>query len=168
SSGASFSAAGASPASSWSRRRTARSRSNTGRSCPNAISSSTTRSCAGVSASRSMNGGYGRGVTASGTRAGVPGGDELAGSAGLVDAADRGGAGRVMGLLAGLARDALEGLGERGDRLGALGLGGRDHQRLVHDQRAVDRGRVEALFEQALGNVDRPQAGAPLQRRGRQ
>ena len=51
--------------------------------------------------------------------------------------------------------DLRERLGERVERLARLGLGRLDEQRLVDDQREVDRRRVKAVVEQALGEVER-------------
>src|ERR1700691_3177743 len=70
------------------------------------------------------------------------------------------GGGRVLG-------DTLECLGQRFAGLEALGLGRLDHERLIDDQREVDRRRVETLFEKALGHVESAYAAAALERRGR-
>ncbi len=51
-----------------------------------------------------------------------------------------------------------QGLGQGGQRLGALGLGRLDHEGLVDDQREVHRRSVEALLEQALADVEGPHA----------
>ena len=61
-----------------------------------------------------------------------------------------------LGLGGGLVGDALERLGQGLEGLGALGLGGLDHQGLVHDEREVDGRGVEALLQQALGHVEGP------------
>ena len=57
------------------------------------------------------------------------------------------------GSLAASPHDRQHRLGERVQRLLRLGLGGLDHQRLGHDQREVDRRRVEAVVHQPLGDV---------------
>ena len=49
-------------------------------------------------------------------------------------------------------------LGEAVEPLEALALGRLDHQRAVHDQREVDRRRVVAVVDQALGDVERRDA----------
>ena len=48
----------------------------------------------------------------------------------------------------------IERLGQGGQRLRALGLGGLDHERLVDDQREVHGRCVEALLQEALGHVE--------------
>ena len=60
-----------------------------------------------------------------------------------------------LGISSALFRDADHRVGERVERLAALGLGGLDHERLVDDQREVDRRRVEAVVHQPLGDVQR-------------
>ena len=65
----------------------------------------------------------------------------------------------------GVLGDPLERLGQRLERLEALGLGRLDHERLVHDEREVDRRGVEALLEQPLGHVEGLDPRSLLQRR---
>ena len=55
-----------------------------------------------------------------------------------------------------LGGDPLEGGGQSFQSLQALGLGGLEHESLVHDEREVDRGRVEPLLEEALADVEGP------------
>ena len=62
---------------------------------------------------------------------------------------------RDLGVLLGLREDLVDRLRERIERLGRLGLGRLDHQRLVDQQREVHRRRMEAEVEQALGDVER-------------
>ena len=59
----------------------------------------------------------------------------------------------------GLRDDLLKRRDEGIERRLALGLGRLDHQRLRHDQREIVGRRVEAVVEQALGDVERPHAG---------
>ena len=91
----------------------------------------------------------------------------------LVEAADRGRVGRLLGdlgVVLGLGEDLLDRVGEGVEALLGLGLGRLDHQRLVDQQREVDGRRVEAEVEQALGEVEGGEARAPSSsacRRGR-
>ena len=83
-------------------------------------------------------------------------GGPLAGGAGLVEAADRGGDGRCVdgvGVGLGLAGDPDHRVAELVQRLLRLRLGGLDHERLLDDQREVDRRGVEAEVEEPLGDV---------------
>ena len=48
------------------------------------------------------------------------------------------------------------------ERLAGLGLGGLDHERLLDDEREVDGGRVDALVQDGLGDVQRRHAVLPL------
>ena len=48
------------------------------------------------------------------------------------------------------------------ERLEALGLGRLDHERLLDDQREVDRRRMDAVVEDRLGDVERGDAVLPL------
>ncbi len=85
----------------------------------------------------------------------------------LVEAPHRrrvGGGARDLGVLGSLAQDRRDRLGEGVERLPGLGLGRLDHQRLLDEQREVDRRRVEAEVEQALGEVERLDAQLPLHR----
>ena len=50
--------------------------------------------------------------------------------------------------------DLDHGVDEGVERLLALGLGRLDHHGLGHDQREVDRRRMEAAVDQSLGDVD--------------
>src|SRR3712207_9204262 len=59
-------------------------------------------------------------------------------------------------------------VGERVERLLGLRLGRLDQQRLVDEQGEVHRRRVEAVVEQALGEVERLDAELALHRRPRQ
>ena len=59
----------------------------------------------------------------------------------------------IYGIVGRLREDLGDRLGERVERLARLGLGRLDQQRLVDEQREVDRRRVEAVVEQALGEV---------------
>ena len=45
------------------------------------------------------------------------------------------------------------------ERFARFGLGGLEHQRLVHDQREVHRRRVHAAVDRALGDVHGAHAG---------
>src|SRR3954468_22807003 len=75
----------------------------------------------------------------------------------LVEAAHRrrvGGVARDLRVLGRLAEDLGERVDEAVERLAGLGLGRLDEQRLVDDQREVDGRRVDAVVEQALGQVD--------------
>ena len=86
----------------------------------------------------------------------------------LVEAPHRGRVGRVLGdlgILLGLGQDLVHSVGESVERLVRLGLGRLDHQRLVDQQREVDGRRVEAVVEQALGDVERLDAELALGRR---
>src|SRR4051795_8551264 len=65
------------------------------------------------------------------------------------------GVARDVRILLGLAQDLGDRVREGVERLAGLGLGRLDQQRLVDEQREVDRGRVEAVVEQALGQVER-------------
>ena len=71
----------------------------------------------------------------------------------------------ISGSRSASARISLDRLGERVERLPRLGLGRLDHQRLVDEQREVDRRRVEAEVEQALGDVERLHPELALRRR---
>ena len=63
--------------------------------------------------------------------------------------------------------DSLNCFGQRLQRLEALRFGRLEHERLFHDEREVNRRRVEALFQQRLGHVEPPNAVGVLQgRRG--
>ena len=59
-------------------------------------------------------------------------------------------------------------VGERVERLEALGLGRLDQHPLLHREREVDRGGVEALVDEPLGDVEGPHPGRGLEgaRRG--
>ena len=59
-------------------------------------------------------------------------------------------------------------VGERVERLLRLRLGRLDQQRLVDEQREVDGRRVEAVVEQALGEVERLEPEVLLHRRARE
>ena len=50
----------------------------------------------------------------------------------------------------------------------ALGLGGLDHDRALHDQREVDGGGVEPVVQEALGDVQRLDADARAASRSRE
>ena len=83
--------------------------------------------------------------------------DRPAGRLDLVEAADGGRVGGVLGELGvglGLGEDLLDRFGEGVEALLGLGLGRLDHQRLVDQEREVDGRRVEAEVEQALGEVE--------------
>src|SRR6185503_19377574 len=83
----------------------------------------------------------------------------------LVEAPDWRGAWRPLELVGrrlGLLGDAVHDLDEVVQRLERPGLGRLDHQRLLHDQREVDRGRVDAVVEDRLGNVQGGDAMQPL------
>src|SRR5678815_3472629 len=56
-------------------------------------------------------------------------------------------------LLACLPRDRSHGGDELIQGFAGFGFGRLDHHRTLDDQRKVDRGRVEAVVEQPLGNV---------------
>ncbi len=89
----------------------------------------------------------------------------------LVEPPHRGGVGRPpgdLGVLGRLAQDLRDDLGERLERLARLGLGGLHQQRLLHQQREVDRRRVVAEVEQALGEVGRADAQVALHRGARE
>src|SRR5690348_3342660 len=89
----------------------------------------------------------------------------------LVEPADRRLVRRVAGdlrILGAFAQDLGDGFRERVERLLGLGLGRLDQQRLVDDQREVDRRRVEREVEQALGEIERAQAELLLHRRARE
>src|SRR3954452_22309701 len=89
----------------------------------------------------------------------------------LVEPADRRRVRRVAGdlrVLGALAQDVGDRVGERVERLLRLRLGRLDEQRLVDEQREVDRRRVEAVVEQALGEIERLQAEVLLHRRARE
>ena len=111
----------------------------------------------------------------SGSRTGWSGcsDDRVAGGGGLVEPPDRRRVRRVpgdLGILAGLAQDLRDDLGEPVERLLRLGLGRLDQQRLVDDQREVDGRRVDAEVEQPLGEVerlDRAARASSARRRGR-
>ena len=88
-------------------------------------------------------------------------GDRMLGGQHVIDAADR----RVVGSrlhllrrLAGLLGDLVHHRDEAVHRLLALVLRRLDHQGLVEEQREVDRRRVVAVVEQALGHVHRRDA----------
>ena len=68
----------------------------------------------------------------------------------------------------GLARDGLHRVGELVERLLRLGLRRLDHQRLRHDEREVDRRRMEPVVHQPLCDVERGHAVLALQRSGRE
>src|SRR5579875_2699064 len=96
-----------------------------------------------------------------------------AGRPGFVEPSDRRGARRrVRGVGAPrgarVGSDALERLGQRLEGLEALGLRRLDHQRLVDHEGEVHGGRVEALFEEPLGDVQGAEAVAALQAGGRE
>ena len=96
--------------------------------------------------------------------------DRLLRGAHLVEPAHRASCGAScseLGLLGRLARDREHRVAERVERLLRLGLGRLDHQRLGHDQREVDRRRVEAVVHQPLRDVERADAVLALQRRAR-
>ena len=79
--------------------------------------------------------------------------------------------GRVAGdlrVLARLAQDLRDRVGERVERLLRLRLGRLDEQRLVDEQREVDRRRVVAVVEQPLGEVERLDLQLALHRRAGQ
>ena len=61
----------------------------------------------------------------------------------------------ISGSSSASARIASIASAKRVERLAGLGLGRLDHQRLVDEQREVDRRRVEAVVEQPLGDVER-------------
>src|SRR5262245_37008223 len=72
----------------------------------------------------------------------------------LVEAPDRRGPwgpGEARGILLRLGDDLEHRLHEGVESLERLGLGRLDHQRLLHDQRKVDRGWVDAEVHEALG-----------------
>src|SRR6185369_9807055 len=52
-------------------------------------------------------------------------------------------------------RDRQHRVDERIERILALGLRRLDHQRTLHDQRKIDRRRVEAVVEEPLRDVER-------------
>src|SRR3954452_1134067 len=86
----------------------------------------------------------------------------------LVEPADRRRVRRVAGdlrVLGALAQDVGDRVGERVERLLRLRLGRLDEQRLVDEQREVDRRRVEAVVEQALGEIERLEPEVLLHRR---
>src|SRR5207247_676797 len=64
-----------------------------------------------------------------------------------------------------LGGDGDQRIGERIERLDRLGLGRLDQHPLLDREREVDRGRVEALVDQALRDVERPDAGPLLEAR---
>ena len=76
--------------------------------------------------------------------------------------------GRLIGSVCGascsisgvLVVDLQQRVGEGVERFLAFGLGRLDHQRFRHDQREIDRRRVEAVVQQPLGDVHG--ADAPL------
>ena len=89
---------------------------------------------------------------------------------GLVEPPHRrrvGGGARDLGILARLAQDRGDRLGEGVERLARLGLGRLDHQRLLDEQREVHRRRVIAEVEQPLGEVERLDLELALHRRRR-
>ena len=71
----------------------------------------------------------------------------------------------ISGSSARLAQDLGDRVGEGVERLLRLRLGRLDQQRLVDEQREVDRRRVEAVVEQALGEVERLEPELALHRR---
>jgi hypothetical protein len=74
----------------------------------------------------------------------------------------------LRGLGRGLARDRQHRVAEVVQPLLRLGLGRLDHQRLGHDQREVDRRRVDPVVHQALGDVESGDAVLALQRARRE
>src|SRR5207244_9921191 len=60
----------------------------------------------------------------------------------------------ARGVAACLLCDRKHGVGELVERLLGLGLGRLDHEGALHHQREVDGGRVEAVVEEALGDVE--------------
>jgi hypothetical protein len=61
-----------------------------------------------------------------------------------------------LGVLGRLGEDRRDRLGEGVERLLRLGLRGLHEQRLVDQQREVDRRRVVAVVQEPLGQVQRP------------
>ena len=151
SSGASTDRVGALPVLSTALRRTVNSRPN--------------KRSVGWSARRCQSG---HGVSA--PVIGAPAQVRLAGGRRLVQAADRGAVrgarDEVRGRL-GLAGDRDQGVGEGVERLDRFGLGRLDQHPLLDDQREVDRRRVVAVVDEALGDVEGPDAGPLLDGRRR-
>ena len=90
-----------------------------------------------------------------------------AGGPGLVEPPHGRGVGRVarhVRVLGRLGEDLADDLGEGVERLARLGLRRLDEQRLVDQQREVDRRRVEAVVEQPLGEVEGADAELLLHR----
>src|ERR1039457_3520856 len=58
-----------------------------------------------------------------------------------------------LGVVFDLLGDVNEGVDEEVEFLFAFGFGGLDHHRAMHDQREADGVRVEAVIDQALGDV---------------
>src|SRR6266545_541915 len=83
----------------------------------------------------------------------------------LVQATDRRRPRRLLQLVRrrlGARGDVEHHLREAVERLERLGLGRLDHERLLHDQREVDRGRVDAVIQDRLGDVQRGHPMLPL------
>ena len=75
------------------------------------------------------------------------------------------GAARTMsGSRSASAAMAMQRVGERVERLERLGLGRLDEHALVDDEREVDGRRVEAVVDEALGDVEGAHAGPRLDR----
>src|SRR4051794_8330702 len=97
--------------------------------------------------------------------------DGALGGARLVEPAHRRRVRRVardLRVLGALAQDVRDGVGEGVERLLRLRLGRLDEQRLVDEQREVDGRRMEAVVEQPLGEIERPEAEVLLHRRARE
>ena len=67
-----------------------------------------------------------------------------------------------------LGQDLADDVGERVERLARLGLGRLDQQRLVDEQREVDRRRVIAEVQHPLGEVERADPERLLHRPARE
>ena len=76
--------------------------------------------------------------------------------------------GRSPGSSAASSQDRADHLGEVVQALLGLGLGGLDHERLVHQQREVHGGRVDLVVEHPLGDVQRLDAQLLLGARARE
>jgi hypothetical protein len=74
----------------------------------------------------------------------------------------------LLGILGRLLGDRQHRVAEGVERLDRLGLGRLDHERLRDDQREVDRGRVEPVIHEPLGDVERAHAVLAPQRPRRQ
>ena len=75
---------------------------------------------------------------------------------------------RHLGILGGLPQDLGDRFGEAVERLARLRLGGLDHQRLLDQQREVDRRRVIAEVQETLGQVQGADLKLPLHRPARE